>query len=349
MPPVLSLDPPEVLDEAPGLPAVSAPVACSRTVARHGDFELVTLGSPDGLEASFAPRVGMTCCSLRYAGEELLGERFGLAAYASCGISMGLSLMHPWTNRLSAWRYTAGGTTVRLPVSPLLHTDRWGLPVNGVQSSGHAWRVEDSGADARSAWLEATLPFDRDRRQLALFPFPHRLHLRIDVAGRALSVATEIEATGRVPVPVCFGYRVYLRRDPAVCAVALPRRQQLLTDQRLIPTGVTEPRAPRTCRLDRGEVQEVFALGSDRRVAVISDTRRLTLESLAGFPLAQVRTHADEPHVTLEAMTAEPDALSRDSFPVATPGRPYSAALRIAVDAPAPPISAAGPPAKVFA
>lgn len=331
MPPVVTLDPPTVLDEVPALPE-TVPVACSRTVATHGDFELVTLSSPDGLEASFAPRVGMTCCSLRYGGVELLGERFGLAAYASCGISMGLSLMHPWTNRLSAWRYTAGGTTVRLPVSPLLHTDRWGLPVNGVQSRGHAWRVQDSGADERSAWLEATLAFDRDRRQLALFPFPHRLHLRIDVAGRALSVATEIEATSTVPVPVCFGYRLYLRRDATACAVALPARRRLVTDQRLIPTGAIESRAPKTCQLDREEVQEVFALGADRRVAVVSDTRRLTLESLTGFPLAQVRTHGDESHVALEAMTAEPDALSHDAFPVATPDRPYSAALRLAVD-----------------
>lgn len=334
------MTPPVVLER----PVVPVPVACSRTVAMHGDFEVVTLASSDGLQASFAPRVGMACCSLRHRGVELLGERYGLAAYASCGISMGLSLMHPWTNRLSAWRYTAGGTTVRLPVSPLLHTDRWGLPVNGVQSSGHAWRVQDSGADARTAWLEATLSFDRDRRQLALFPFPHRLHLRIDVAGRALSVSTEIEATGRVPVPVCFGYRVYLRRDRSAtgaCAVDLPPRRRLVTDERLLPTGATEPRAPQRCRLDRGEVQEVFALGPDRRVAVVSAARRLTLESLAGFPLAQVRTHADEPHVTLEAMTAEPDALSHDAFPVATPERPYRTALRLAIDDHAEPVPAA--------
>lgn len=155
------------LDDPLAAAAVAAPVACSRTVALHDGFEVVTLASADGLEASFAPRVGMACCSLRHRGVELLGERFGLAAYASCGLSTGLSLMHPWTNRLSSWRYTAGGTSVRLPISPLLHTDRWGLPVNGVQSKGHDWHVEDSGADAHGAWLEATLAFERPR-QLAL-------------------------------------------------------------------------------------------------------------------------------------------------------------------------------------
>ncbi|MDO8188154.1 aldose 1-epimerase [Conexibacter sp. JD483] len=297
----------------------------------HDGFEVVTLASADGLEASFAPRVGMTCCSLRDRGVELLGERFGLAAYASCGLSTGLSLMHPWTNRLSSWRYTAGGTTVRLPVSPLLHTDRWGLPVNGVQSKGHDWHVEDSGADACSAWLEATLAFERPE-QLALFPFPHRVHLRIELRGRALSLETRVEATGRVPVPVCFGYRVYVRRDPVACAVVLPRRRQLVTDERMLPTGAAEPRGGRAFQLERGDVRELFALGDGGRVAVMGTGRRLTLEPLAGFPFAQVCTYPEEPHATLEAMTAEPDALSHDTYPVATAARPYHAALRIAVD-----------------
>lgn len=330
------MTPPALLQPpAPVAPVAPEPVACSRTFAAHGDFELVCLRSQAGLEARFAPRVGMACCSLRQDGAELLGERHGLSAYASCGITMGLSLMHPWTNRLSAWRYTASGTTVRLPVSPLLHTDRWGLPVNGVQSSGHAWTVEDSGAGARSAWLEATLPFDRDRRQLALFPFPHRLHLRAEVADRSLSISTEIVATGDVPVPICFGYRLYVHRESPAgdAAVVLPTRRRIVTDRRLLPTGATEPREQRTCRLDGEEVAEVFALEPDRRLTVLSGGRQLTLESLAGFPLAQVRAVAAEPHVMLEAMTAEPDALSRDVFPVATAGRPYRAALRIATGA----------------
>jgi hypothetical protein len=58
----------------------------------------------------------------------------------------------------------------------------------------------------------------------------------------------------------------------------------------------------------------------------------VTVESLTGFPLAQVRTVASEPHVMLEALTAAPDALSRNTFPVATPGRPYRAALRVSTD-----------------
>jgi galactose mutarotase-like enzyme len=302
-----------------------------RADATQDGFDVVRLRSRDAFEAAFAPHVGLTCCSLLHGGAELLGERFGLAAYASCGITMGMSLMHPWANRLSSWNYTACGATVRLPVSPRLHTDRWGLPANGVQSCRHAWVLEDSGAAAESAWLEATLPFDRDPRQLELFPFPHRLHLRAEVTGCCLRISAEIEATGGVAVPVCFGYRLYLRRaQPGGDAtIVLPARRRVVTDERLLPTGATEPLEMSASTLGIDELHEVFSFGADRRLTIASDARRLTFESLTGFPLAQVRTVASEPHVIVEALTVAPDALSRDAFPVATPGRPYRAALRL--------------------
>lgn len=314
-------------------PGTAAPSACVRTDPSQEGFRVVRLRSQDALEATFAPQVGMACCSLQHGSSELLGERFGLAAYASCGSTMGMSLMHPWANRLSSWKYAACGATVRLPVSPLLHTDRWGLPVNGAQSCGDAWVLEDSGAAAESAWLEATLPFD-DPRQLELFPFPHRLHLRAEVTGLSLCISVELEATSSVPVPVCFGYRVYVRREQpgGDATIVLPARRRVVTDARLLPTGATEALEMSGSTLGVDELHEVFAFGSDRRLTVASDARRLTIESLTGYRLAQVRTVASEPHVMLEALTAAPDALSHNAFPVAAPGRPYRAALRVSTE-----------------
>jgi aldose 1-epimerase len=312
----------------------AARVACVHTEATQDGFDAVRLRSRDALEATFAPQVGMTCCSLRHRGAELLGERFGLAACASRGITMGMSLMHPWANRLSSWRYTACGATVRLPVSPLLHTDRFGLPVNGVQSCGHAWVLENTGAGPESAWLEATLPFDSDPRQLELFPFPHRLHLRAEVTRNCLRIATVIEATGSVPVPACFAYRLYVRREQpgGEATMVLPARRRVVTDERLLPTGATEPLEMSASTLGVDELHEVFLLGADRRLTVASAARRLTVESISGFPFAHVHSVASEPHVMMEALTAAPDALSRDVFPAATPGRPYRAALCLSVD-----------------
>jgi hypothetical protein len=84
--------------------------------------------------------------------------------------------------------------------------------------------------------------------------------------------------------------------------------------------------------LGSDQLDEVFVVDVDRRLTIASDTRRLTVESLTGFPFAHVRTVAREPHVMLEALTAAPDALNRDAFPIATPGRPYRAAVCLSVD-----------------
>jgi aldose 1-epimerase len=66
------------------------------------------------LEATFATGAGMVCCSLRHRGDELLGQRRGLAAYAATGSTMGIPFLHPWANRLDGPRYEQGGYTAAL-------------------------------------------------------------------------------------------------------------------------------------------------------------------------------------------------------------------------------------------
>ena len=258
-----------------------------------------------------------------------MADRFGLAAYASDGISTCMSLMHPWANRLSGWTYTACGTTVRLPVSRRLHTDLSGLPVNGVHSCDR-WKLASAVAGRDSAELGATLRFDSDPAQLTLFPFPHRLQLSSVLSGRVLDLAFDLDASGGRPVPVCFGYRMYLRRArPGGMTLVVPARQSLVTDPWLLPLGEVEPQEMAAYSLDVDELQQVFRLGRDRRITIAAPERRITIDLLGGFPLVHVRSVPREPYVVIEALTAAPDALNNGSFAVATPGEPYRAALRV--------------------
>ncbi|MGA8354013.1 MAG: hypothetical protein WB698_07600 [Solirubrobacteraceae bacterium] len=84
--------------------------------------------------------------------------------------------------------------------------------------------------------------------------------------------------------------------------------------------------------LGADEVQELFLCEDDRRITIASDARRVTVEPLHGFPLVEVRSLGCEPYVMFEALTAPPDALNRQDFPVAAPGEPYHAELRLSVD-----------------
>ena len=79
--------------------------------------ELVELRAGD-LVATYAPGIGMVCASLRHYGDELLGQRRGLEAYAESGSTFGIPLLHPWANRLSGWELEVLGRPVRLEGSP---------------------------------------------------------------------------------------------------------------------------------------------------------------------------------------------------------------------------------------
>ena len=109
-------------------------------------------------------------------------------------------------------------------------------------------------------------------------------------------------------------------------------RRRVVTDERLLPTGAIETLEMSAATLGADELHEVFVFEADRRLTVASDIRRLTVESLTGSRSRTCVPVASEPHVVVEALTAAPDALSRNLFPVASPGRPYRAALRLSVD-----------------
>lgn len=64
--------------------------------------------------ATFVPSAGMVCTSLSDGGVELLGQRRGLNAYMTTGKTMGIPILYPWANRLSANGYGVDGGAVTL-------------------------------------------------------------------------------------------------------------------------------------------------------------------------------------------------------------------------------------------
>ena len=81
----------------------------------------------------------MVGCSLRHRGEELLGQRGGLAAYVAERKTMGIPLLYPWANRLSAWRFALAGREIAIdPGATPLRRDANGLPMHGLLSAAAA-------------------------------------------------------------------------------------------------------------------------------------------------------------------------------------------------------------------
>ena len=100
------------------------------------------------LEATWVPAAGMVGASLRHRGDELLGQRGGLAAYVERGSTFGIPLLHPWANRLGAGRFGVAGREVHLPARAApVRRDEHGLPIHGLLAASP--RVACHGGRAR--------------------------------------------------------------------------------------------------------------------------------------------------------------------------------------------------------
>jgi galactose mutarotase-like enzyme len=264
------------------------------------------------LEATFAPEAGMVCHSLRHRGEELLGQRDGLEAYARTGKTMGIPFLHPWANRLGAWSYTALGRSVDLHGTPVRADAGTGLPMHGTLP--RPWRVLRAGVAELDGASDA-------------FPFEHTVRLEVEV-GDVLRITTTIEAHDG-PVPVSFGFHPFLL-IPGVPRgrwhVELP-----VTRRRDFPSGDTEPVEPYSGPLGERAYDDGYDERARGPFVVAGGRRRIEVHFEAGFPFAQVFAPPANDLISFEPMTAPTDALRAGGFPVAEPGKPYRAVFAIAV------------------
>jgi aldose 1-epimerase len=301
-------------------------------------FESWTLRSVDGaLESTWVPAAGMLGCSLAHRGEELLHLGRSVADYARTHSTMGIPLLYPWANRLSAWEYSFRGREVVLDRdSPLLKTDPNGLPIHGSLAASPHWSVVSADADEERASLVAELDFASHDDLLATFPFPHRLSIQVRLAGSELTIETTVEPIGDAPVPVSFGFHPYFRL-PSVASsewlVELPVRKRLELDGQMIPTGGTESFAFPCQELGDRSFDDGFTdLEPGRPFRLAGAGREVAVTFGERFPWAQVYRPANADFICFEPMTAPTNALvSGDSLPTVAPGDSFAAAFTIAV------------------
>jgi aldose 1-epimerase len=300
-------------------------------VTRARSLQSIEISSAQ-LTATFVPGAAMLCSSLRYEGAELLAQRGGVSAYAERGSTMGIPLLYPWANRLAGDSFPVDGGEVELPRStPPLKFDANGLPIHGVLPSCLDWELLDVARDALRAQLRWDAP-----ELLAVFPFAHTLELHARVAEAELVIETSVHADGGVAVPIAFGFHPYLTipgSDRRAWEVELPVRERLLLDERMIPTGVSEPFERRRFVLGDDGWDDAFARLIEPPVFSLADgARRIELRFLDGYSHAQVYSPAGESFICFEPMSAPTNALrSGDGLRMVELGGTFTAAFRISV------------------
>jgi aldose 1-epimerase len=286
------------------------------------------------LQAHFVPDANMLCHSLTHRGVQLLHAGRGVRAYAELGKTMGIPLLHPWANRLSGPGYRAAGKDVSLPASDgRFGLDPNGLPIHGALPGLLRWEVLDTGGPDRvSARLDWSVP-----ELMELFPFAHELRLDVLAGDAGLELVTTLRATGEDPVPVSFGYHPYLRppgdAPRAQWRVSLGASQRLVLDDRMIPTGATEPLEAGPFALDDRSWDDGLAgLDSPPEFRVSAGAETLTVIFDDGFAYAQVFAPEGQEFICFEPMTAPTNALVDGSaLPLVAPGEEYRTAFSIAV------------------
>ena len=297
------------------------------------ELEPVTLRDPSStLTATFVPQAGMIGTSLADGDNEFLGQRRGLDAYVTNGKTMGIPILYPWANRLSANEYDSNGHVVTLnPGVNGVRADDHGLPIHGVLAAYPGWQVTAQSQNS----LTATVDFAEQPDLLAAFPFPHVLTQSVTLSARRLTVETTVTPTASASVPLCFGYHPYFTlpgvpRD--TWRLSTPAMRHLPVDSHGIPTGEhgdwearDEPLASVTYDDGFDNVPEgaVFSLeGGDHRIV---------MQFESGYPAAQLFAPGTDDLIAIEPMAAPTDSLRSGKYRCAVPGEPAIARFSITV------------------
>lgn len=296
-------------------------------------WETVELRSPSGdLQMNYVPRAGMVGWSLRHMGEELLAHPASLESYVEAGRTTGIPLLHPWANRLASPEYEIAGRHVRLDLSaPNVRTDSNGLPIHGLVAGSPHWQV----LHHQRSRLKARLDFASRPELMAGFPFPHMLELTVEVSDGCVGIDAELTPTGDVPVPVAFAFHPYLRL-PGIeregWHLELPVTRMMVLDDRMIPTGVSEPVRIPPGPLGKRVFDDAFdGLADPPEFVVSGGGRRLTLRLRAGYRFAQVYAPENSDFICFEPMTAPANPFQSKRAALAQPGSSYLARFEIAV------------------
>ncbi len=299
------------------------------------------LGSPavdlsaGALTATFLPNHGMLGVSLRLHGEEWLALPARRSVARRQGAMAGIPLLAPWANRIDGLRYRIAGVEVDLTGQDL-PTDPNGLPIHGLLLGRPGWAIELLEAVPGAARLRAGFDATAHPDVLAAFPFPHRITVEATVDRGSLTVTTTLRATGDRQVPVAFGWHPYLSvpdAPRAAWALHLPAREELLLDDRLLPTGERALRPAEADPIGVRTFDHLYALGATRAFALETGARRLDVTFDEGYPFVQVYAPEAGTYACIEPMTAPGNALVTGECRLLSPGEEHRAAFTLAPSA----------------
>lgn len=248
------------------------------------------------MEVSIVPSIGNTAYEVKVNGQNIMWSPYtSLAEWKAKPVQIANPLLAPWANRIDQDAYWINGNKYLLnPELKNFRRDANGKPMHGLLQYAD-WKVTRMDADSREAVVTSRLEFWRHPAWMAQFPFALNLEMTHRLKDGALEIETVVENLSTEPFPVSLGYHTYYRlfdapRDEWQVHVAA--RQEMATDQFLIPTGELKPLVlPDPVRLKDAKFDSVFTgLARDPSGAatfwVQGKSQRITVAFGPKFPVA---------------------------------------------------------------
>jgi aldose 1-epimerase len=199
-----------------------------------------------GVDVHIAPALGNLAYEIDAGGRNILwSPESSLAGLRERRPFCAVPFLAPWANRIDSETWWANGKRYRLnPDLGNFRRDPLGQPIHGLLNYSPLWKLVAVETDSRSAFAVSRLEFWRYPDLMAQFPFAHTITMTHRLADGALEVETAIENLAAEPMPVAIGFHPYFRLHDAPrdqWRVHVAARQRLKLDERLIPTGESQP------------------------------------------------------------------------------------------------------------
>ena len=210
-------------------------------------IEIVRLtDSQHKTEVSIVPSIGNNAYEMKVNGTNIFWSPYrSLADFKAKPVHLGNPFLAPWANRLDGDAFWANGNRYLLNAGlNNIHRDGNGLPIHGLLQYSDRWEVTALEATGDAAFLTSRLEFWRYTDYLAQFPFAHDIEMTYRLAGGVLEIQLAIANLGTDTMPLSVAFHPYFTLTDAPrdeWTARIPVRDRVVLDEKLLPTGATEP------------------------------------------------------------------------------------------------------------
>ena len=220
-----------------------APAVAARYSARRVGDVVRLEDATSQTVVSLVPSVGNVAFEMTVKGHNVLWWPYvSLAAFKAAPRLSGIPFLGPWANRLDEQAFYANGKRYAFDME--LGNVRGAIPIHGFLSSTDRWRVLETRADGKAAWVTSQLDFFRRPEWMKQFPFAHTIQITHRLENGVLQVTTRIDNLSADPMPLSIGFHPYFQLTDSTrdeWRLSIGARTEWLLAATKVPTGETRP------------------------------------------------------------------------------------------------------------